>query len=97
MTKSTTVPKSSVITKDDIIQGVKEVISQDSRYEVKEIQLSDPLDKFISSFMADRLARDLGRKFDRIDTTQLTNDLYTSLKKVGDVVDRIATYYPSKP
>ena len=78
-----------------IEKGVKEVIAQNSRYSVDEIQTTDPIDKFISSFMADRLARELKRKFSKIDTTSMTNELYTTIKKVSDLINRINTYYTS--
>jgi len=76
-----------------IEKGVKEVIAQNSRYSVDEIQTKDPIDKFISSFMTDRLARELKRKFSKIDTTSMTNELFTTIKKVSDLINRINTYY----
>jgi hypothetical protein len=79
--------------KKEIEVKVKEVISLNSRYSIEEINPSDPLDKFITSFMADRLARELKRKFDKIETTKMTNDLYSILKKVSDVIDRINSIY----
>ena len=81
--------------KKEIETGVKEVISLNSRYSVDEINITDPIDKFISSFMSDRLARELKRKFDKIDTTQMTNDLYTILKEVSDIIDKIYSIYNS--
>ena len=75
-------------------KGVKEVIAQNSRYAVEEIQVTDPLDKFISSFMADRLARELKRKFSRIDTTDLTKELYVTIKKVSELIIKISSLYP---
>ncbi len=78
-----------------IEQGVKEVIAQNSRYSVDEIQTTDPIDKFVSSFMADRLARELKRKFTKIDTTSMTNELFTTIKKISDLINRINTYYTS--
>ncbi len=78
-----------------IEEGVKEVISQNSSYTVDQIQLTDPIDKFISSFMADRLARELKRKFSQIDTTAMTNELFTTLKKISDLIKRINDYYPN--
>ena len=72
-------------------RGVIEVIAQNSRYTVDEIQLTDSLDKFISSFMADRLARELKRKFSKVDSTSLTNELYVTLKKVSGVVTKISS------
>lgn len=74
-------------------KGVKEVIAQNSRYAVDEIQVTDSLDKFISSFMADRLARELKRKFSKINTTRFTNELYVSIKKVSDLVSNISKLY----
>jgi len=74
-------------------KGVKEVIAQNSRYTVEEIQATDSLDKFISSFMADRLARELKRKFFKIDTTRLTNELYVTIKKVSDLITKISSLY----
>lgn len=76
-----------------IERGVKEVIAENSRFSVDEIQVSDPIDKFISSFMADRLARELKRKFSKLDTTSLTNELFTTLKKVSDLITRISSLY----
>lgn len=43
--------------------------------------------------MGDRLARELKRKFNKIDTTRTTNELYTTLKKVSDIVSYINNYY----
>lgn len=74
-------------------KGVKEVIAQNSRYAVDEIQVTDSLDKFISSFMADRLARELKRRFSKINTTRLTNELYVSIKKVSDLISNISKLY----
>jgi len=79
--------------KNEIEIGVIEVISLNSRYSIKEIKSSDPLDKFITSFMADRLARELKRKFDKIDTSEMTSMLYTILKNVSDVIDKIYSIY----
>ncbi|SHI41343.1 hypothetical protein [Aquimarina spongiae] len=77
---------------DSVEKGVKEVIAQNSRYAFDEIELTDPIDKFISSFMADRLARELKRKFSQVKTTELTNDLFTVLKRIQDIVTRINAY-----
>ncbi len=77
---------------DIVEKGVKEVIAQNSRYAFDEIELTDPIDKFISSFMADRLARELKRKFTQVKTTELTNDLFTVLKRIQDIVTRINAY-----
>ena len=77
---------------DIVEKGVKEVIAQNSRYAFDEIELTDPIDKFISSFMADRLARELKRKFPQVKTTELTNDLFTILKRIQDIVTRINAY-----
>lgn len=78
---------------EKIEQGVKEVIAQNSRYTVEEINITDPIEKFITSYMGDRLARELKRKFNKIDTTRTTNELYTTLKKVSDIVFYINNYY----
>jgi len=74
-------------------KGVKEVIAINSRYAIDEIKLIDPIDKFVSSFMADRLARELKRKFRKINTTALTNELFSTLKKVSDLVTKISKLY----
>lgn len=79
--------------KSEVETGVKEVIAQNSRFAVSEIKTSDPLDKFVSSFMADRLARELKRRFSEIPTTAITNELYTAIKKVSDLIDRIYVIY----
>lgn len=76
-----------------IEKGVKEVIAINSRYTIDEIELTDPIDKFVSSFMADRLARELKRKFRKINTTSLTNELFSTLKKVSDLVTKISALY----
>ncbi|WP_109300876.1 hypothetical protein [Aquimarina sp. AU474] len=73
-------------------RGVKEVVAQNSRFSFDEIKLSDPIDKFISSFMADRLARELKRKFEEIDTTSVTNELFVSIKKIADIVVKVDSY-----
>ena len=74
-------------------KGVKEVIAINSRYTIDEIKLTDPIDKFVSSFMAGRLARELNRKFRKINTTALTNELFSTLKKVSDLVTKISKLY----
>ncbi|HUI33193.1 MAG TPA: hypothetical protein VLY84_06225 [Dysgonamonadaceae bacterium] len=76
-------------------RGIKEVIAQNSRYTVDEIELTDSLDKFISSFMADRLAREIKRKFNKVNTTGLTNELYVTIKKVSELVTKISVLYTS--
>ena len=76
-------------------QKVKTVIAQNSRYTVDEISPDDPIDKFISSFMGDRLARELKRAFPKIDTTLMTNELFTTIKKVSDLISKIEKYYSS--
>jgi hypothetical protein len=77
----------------DIILGVKQVIANNSRYTVNEVKTTDPLDKFISSSLKDRLAREIKRKFDRVKTTALTNILYESIKKVSQLIDHIENIY----
>lgn len=74
-------------------RGVKEVIAQNSRFAVEEINVTDALDKFISSFMADRLARELKRKFIKIDTTSMTNQLFSTIKKVSELITNVQSYY----
>lgn len=76
-------------------RGIKEVIAQNSRYTVDEIELTDSPDKFISSFMADRLAREIKRKFNKVNTTGLTNELYVTIKKVSELVTKISVLYTS--
>lgn len=78
---------------DKFERGVREVIAQNSRYTFDEINLTDQIDKFISSFMADRLARELKRKFNKIDTTSMTNNLFTNIKKVSELVNEITKIY----
>lgn len=85
------------MTKTEITQGVKQVLSQNSRYILDEINLSDPLDKFISSSFKDRLGREVKRKFEKIKTTQLTNALYESIKKVNQLIDYIDKIYNPIP
>lgn len=80
-----------------IERGVKQVIAQNSRYTYDEINLTDPIDKFISSFLADRLAREIKRKFPNVPTTQLTNKLFVTIKLVTDLVKEIENYYPIAP
>ncbi len=77
----------------DITLGVKQVISNNSRYTVDEIKTTDPLDKFISSSLKDRLAREIKRKFERVKSTILTNALYESIKKVSQLIDHIDNIY----
>ena len=72
--------------------GVKEDIAQNSRFAFDEIALTDPIDKFISSFMADRLARELKRKFPRVNTTELTNVLFSRLRTIADIVTKVDSY-----
>ena len=79
--------------RSEIIQKVKEVIAQNSRFHLNEIGLNDPLDKFISSFFKDKLAREIKRKFDLIKTTALTNVLYDVIKKVSQLIDHIDNIY----
>ncbi len=76
-----------------IEKGVKEVIAQNSRYTVDEINVADPLDKFFSSFMADRIAGEVKRKFTKVDTTAITNQLFVDIKKVSDMITIVSSYY----
>lgn len=78
---------------DRFERGVKEVIAINSRYNFEEINVTDPLDRFISSFWADRLAREIKRRFRKMDTTLLTNKLYTEIKKVSQLIDFIKSAY----
>jgi hypothetical protein len=77
----------------DITLGVKQVIANNSRYTVDEIKITDPLDRFISSSLKDRLAREIKRKFDKVKTTALTNALYETIKKVSQLIDHIDNIY----
>lgn len=78
---------------DKFERGVKEIIAQNSRFTIDEIGVSDPIDRFISSAMADRLARKLHQRFDKVDTTGLTNQLYTTIKKVSELIAKITSLY----
>lgn len=79
--------------KSEITQGVKEVIAINSRFAIDEIGNNDPLDKFISASMSARLARETKRRFNKIKSTELTNKLYVSIKKVKDLIDYVSEYY----
>lgn len=81
------------MTTGEIEAGVREVIAQNSRYTADEIVLTDTIDVYISSTMADRLARKLNLKFPMIDTTEMTNDLFVNINTVQDIIDKIKTYY----
>lgn len=74
---------------DKIEKGVREVLSQNSRYTFDEVQLSDRLDKYIPSSVADFLDRELQRKFSVVRNHSLVNDLFVSIKKVSDLVTKI--------
>lgn len=84
------------MTAKDIETGVREVIAQNSRYTADEIKLDDTIDTYISSTMADRLARKLKIKFPAIDSTGMTNDLFVNINLVSDIIDKIKTYYNIK-
>ena len=75
-------------------KGIREVISQNSRYTFDEIQLTDPLDKFLSAFKADSFAGEVKRKFTKINMTALTNELFVSIKKVSELITNVSSYYP---
>lgn len=81
------------MTTGEIEAGVREVIAQNSRYTADEIVLTDTIDVYISSTMADRLARKLNLKFPMVDTTEMTNDLFVNINTVQDIIDKIKTYY----
>ena len=81
------------MTKDEITQAVKEVIAQNSRYTIDEIKVSDPIDKFITSFMKAKLAGQIKRRFDKAKTTELTNNLYETIKKVSQLIDYVDKLY----
>lgn len=74
---------------DKIEKGVREVLAQNSRYTFEEVQLSDRLDKYVSSFMADFLDRELQRKFSIVRNHSLVNDLFINIKKVSDLITKI--------
>lgn len=80
-------------TLQEIVNGVKGVIAKNSRYSAGEIFLKDSLDKFISSFVADRLAAQITRKFDQVDAKDLYDNLYGSIKKVKQLTDYVARVY----
>jgi hypothetical protein len=81
------------MTRSEITQGIKDVIARNSRYRLDEIAVTDPLDKFISSFMKGKLAREVKREFSLIGATALTNQLYESIKKVNQLIDFVNSYY----
>ncbi len=81
------------MTKVEVTEGVKGVIAKNSRYTVDEIKVSDPLDKFITSFMKAKFAGQIKRKFPKVNTTALTNVLYESIKKVSQLADHINNLY----
>ena len=77
------------MTDTDIVDGVIEVIALNSRYSVQAIQPHDPLDKFISSAMKSRLAREIKRRFPCTRSTELTNELYVTIKSVQQLIDAV--------
>ncbi|MGQ0740046.1 MAG: hypothetical protein ACT4OJ_13425 [Bacteroidota bacterium] len=78
----------------EITSGVKKVIAQNSRFEESEINVNkDSLDRFISSSVKAVFARKLKKEFSRIRTTWLTNELYTNIKKVKQLIDYIEQVY----
>jgi acyl carrier protein len=81
------------MTKAEITEGVKGVIAKNSRYTIDEIKVTDPLDKFITSFMKAKLAGQVKRKFSKVNTTTLTNVLYESIKKVSQLIEHINNLY----
>lgn len=81
------------MTAKDIENGVRAVIAQNSRYTAAEIKLKDPIDVYVSSTMADRLARKLKIQFPKIDSVEMTNDLFVNINTVQDIIDKIKTYY----
>jgi acyl carrier protein len=81
------------MTAKDIENGVRAVIAQNSRYTADEINLDDNIDVYISSTMADRLARKLKIQFPDINATEMTNDLFVNINTVQDIIDKIKTYY----
>lgn len=85
--------KLTTMTRSEILQGVKEVIADNSPFRVSEIIQTDSLSKFISSGFKDKVAREVKRKFRKINTTRLTNLLYDSIKKVSQLVDHIDAIY----
>lgn len=81
------------MTRSEITKKVREVIALNSNYKFDDIKVDDPLDKFISSFMKDRLGRQISNKFDRVKSTPLTNQLYDVIKTVKALVDYIDKIY----
>ncbi len=79
--------------RNEISTIVKEVIAQNSRHSVSEVTFSSPLDKYISSFMKDRLASKLKNRFTKVQLTDLKNQLYDSIKKVSRLIDYIEKVY----
>ena len=79
--------------RNEISTIVKEVIAQNSRHNVYEITFSSPIDKYISSFMKDRLKRKKKNRFTKVQLTDLKNQLYDSIKKVSQLIDYIEKVY----
>lgn len=85
--------KVTVMTRTEIREGVIGVIAKNSRFSTDEIKVTDPLDKFISSFMKAKLARQVTRKFPKVKSTALTNVLYDVIKKVSQLIDHVDAIY----
>jgi acyl carrier protein len=83
----------SLMTAQEIEAGVRAVIAANSNYAAGAVKLNDTIDVYISSTMADRLARALARQFSLVDPTQMTNDLFVNINSVQDIIDKIKKYY----
>jgi len=81
------------MSREEIFQEVRQVISENSTFRVFEIKAGDNLSKFISAGFKDRLAGEIKRSFRRVNATRLTNQLYDVIKKVNQLVAYIDNIY----
>ncbi|RAV98880.1 hypothetical protein [Pseudochryseolinea flava] len=78
---------------NQVTDGVIEVIAMNSRFTKDEIEQNKPLDKYISSDMKARLAREVKGKFQKVKTIKLTNELFVTIKKVKDLIQHVYQVY----
>ena len=92
------------MTKDDIIYNIIHVVAANSRFTAQRIyQMYQPLDgldpnldRFIPPSKKAMLATKLEREMDCIQSTKLTNQLYTSILTLGQLIKQISLWCETK-
>jgi len=81
------------MTKENVIIGVKEAITESSNATFGEIKLNDNLSKYVPPVGAQNLALAICSHFNDVDINDLLNSLFDSINKVSDLINYICEIY----